>query len=74
MNVTFKTNNARDLAILVQLAKRLNIEIEQTSDIKDELQVNELTDLSFNSFEKVWNKKEDDIWEDFFKETQIESK
>lgn len=45
--------NVNDLAILVQLAKRLNIEVEQIDDTKDELQGSELTDLSFDSFEKV---------------------
>lgn len=72
MNITFKTNNLNDLAILVQIAKRLNIEIEEIDNVEKELQMNELTELSFQSFEKIWNSKEDDIWEDFFTETQLQ--
>lgn len=74
MNITFKTNNLNDMAILVQLAKRLNIEIEQTENTENELQANELTELSFQSFEKIWNSEEDATWEDFFKETQLNNK
>lgn len=69
MNISFKTDNLNDLAILVQIAKRLNIEIEKTDDTENELQINELTQLSFQSFEKIWNSEEDELWEDFFKET-----
>jgi hypothetical protein len=72
MNITFKTNNLNDLAILVQIAKRLNIEIEEMDNTKNELQIDELTELSLQSFEQIWNSKEDDTWEDFFKETQLE--
>jgi hypothetical protein len=74
MNVTFKTNNLNDMAILVQLAKRLNIEIEQTDNTEKELQINELTELSFQSFEKIWSSEEDATWEEFFKETQLNNK
>ena len=71
MNITFKTNNLNDLAILVQLAKRLNIEIEQNENTEKEVQTNELTELSLQSFEQIWSSEEDTIWEEFFEETQL---
>ncbi|PIY13061.1 MAG: hypothetical protein COZ18_00630 [Flexibacter sp. CG_4_10_14_3_um_filter_32_15] len=70
MNITFKTNNLNDLAMLVQLAKRLNIEVIENNE--QEFSVDELTKLSFESFESSWNTKEDDVWDSFFDETQIE--
>jgi hypothetical protein len=72
MNIVLKSNNLNDLAILVQIAKRLNIEIEEIDNVEKELQINELTELSFQSFEKIWNSEEDNMWEDFFKETQLQ--
>jgi len=71
MKITFKTNNLNDLAILVQLAKRLNIEIEQNENTEKEVQTNELTELSLQSFEQIWSSEEDTIWEEFFEETQL---
>ena len=59
------------MAILVQLAKRLNIEIKQTENTEKEVQINELTELSIQSFEQIWSSEEDAIWEDFFEETQL---
>ena len=71
MNITFKTNNLNDLAILVQLAKRLNIEIEQNENTEKEVQINELTELSLQSFKQIWSSEKDTIWEEFFVETQL---
>ncbi len=70
MNITFKTNNLNDLAMLVQLAKRLNIEVIENNE--QEFGIDELTKLSFESFTNIWNTKEDDVWDSFFDETQIE--
>ena len=70
MNITFKTNNLNDLAMLVQLAKRLNIEVIENNE--QEFSIDELTKLSFEAFENSWNTREDDVWDSFFNETQIE--
>ncbi len=74
MNVSFKTNNLNDLAILIQMAKRLNIEVEKIDDVETELKIDELTDLSLQSFKNSWDSEEDNIWDDFFKETQLQDK
>ena len=70
MNIRFESNNLNDLAILIQMPKRLNIKIEEVDNAKDELQTNQLTKLSFESLEQIWNSKEDEVWDKFFKETQ----
>jgi hypothetical protein len=67
MEITLKSDNLKDLAILIQLAKRMNIEvIESDSWEKQDL----LSKASEASLKDVWLHPEDDIWDSFFLETK----
>lgn len=66
MEITLKTNNLQDLAMLIQFAKRLNVEIIEN----DNWQGKDLIEASQKSLQDIWLSPENDVWDSFFVETQ----
>ena len=66
MEITIKTNNVQDLAMLIQFAKRLNMEVSESQEITS----NEMTKLSDDATKTIWDAPENDIWDNFYKQTQ----
>ena len=64
-HITFETHNQKDIALLLQLAQRLNIKTVVKDD-NDELNDHELTlmgmKLSETSLAKDWEDEDDDYW------------
>ncbi|WP_448528893.1 hypothetical protein [Raineya sp.] len=66
MEITLKSDNLQDIHIILQLAKRMNMEIIQTNSWEsDEFEI-----LSQTSLDDVWLNPENEIWDKFFAETQ----
>ncbi|PKQ67850.1 hypothetical protein [Raineya orbicola] len=66
MEITLKSDNLQDIHIILQLARRMNMEVVQANSWEND----EFGVLSQTSLDDIWLTPENEVWDKLFTEIQ----